>query len=202
MKDWRQAGVHDPVDVRRWTAIGVTPETVGRWLGAGIDAVQAVRWHEFGFTADEAISLAGKGVPPEQALSDRGTFLGLTGDDDPAARFLSAVRAVDSTVTLGYLSRQWLDDEAIAWASRGIDLPSALAWKELGLTATEAGRLARQDLTPMAVAMTWWRAGFPADEVGSWIGAGLSVQEAAEQRAEGVTAQDAEVIRALRGDDE
>ena len=40
------------------------------------------------------------------------------------------------------------------------------------------------------------------DEVAAWLGAGLAPAEAAEQRAKGITADRAAVMRALRDPDE
>lgn len=97
-----------------------------------------------------------------------------------------------------YMLRQWVDDEAIAWASHGIDAGDAGAWKELGLTPVEAERQQALGLGAMQTAKAWWRAGIPVDEVADWIGAGLTPEEAAEQRAKGVTGERAAVLRSLR----
>ena len=43
-------------------------------------------------------------------------------------------------------------------------------------------------------------AGIPFHEVADWMGAGLSPEEAAEQRANGVTVERAAVLRSLRRD--
>ena len=64
-----------------------------------------------------------------------------------------------------YMLRQWVDDEAIAWASHGIDAGDAGAWKELGLTPVEAERQQALGLGAMQTAKAWWRAGIPVDEV-------------------------------------
>ena len=55
-------------------------------------------------------------------------------------RFMEAVRGRDPRVMHSYMQRQWFDDEAIAWATHGIEAADALAWKELGLTPVEAER--------------------------------------------------------------
>jgi uncharacterized protein (DUF433 family) len=43
--------------------------------------------------------------------------------------------------------------------------------------------------------------GIPIDEIANWIGAGLTPEEALEQRAHGVTTEDAAVMRSLRNID-
>src|SRR5260370_31241681 len=72
----------------------------------------------------------------------------------------------------GYMARQWFDEEAVAWATEGIDAAEAPVWKALGLHPNEAGRLARQGATLAATVSDWWRAGIPIGEVADWIGAG------------------------------
>jgi hypothetical protein len=49
------------------------------------------------------------------------------------------------------------------------------------------------------VVAEWWRAGVPLDEVASWLTAGLSAAEAVQQRAEGVTPEQARAFAALQG---
>lgn len=114
-------------------------------------------------------------------------------------RFLEAVGHRDRRVAHTYLHSQWLDDEAIAWASHGIEATEALAWKELGLTPVEAARQ-EQGQSAMQTAKAWWQAGVPVEEVADWIGAGLTPKEAAEQRASGVTVEQAAVLRSLRNE--
>lgn len=222
---WRSVGVHLPVRAAQWTAAGITPDTVGDWLANGFEADEVVHWHEFGFGFEAALDNKRAGKTPEQAFEelrggaravsgghatpgeDIGGFFGF--DDggsqqkhaDDAQRFVRAVRGAKSDLLLGYITRQWLNDEAIAWASLGIDIASAFAWKELGIKPSEAARFVRQNRTPMMVAMEWWRAGVPVEEVAAWIGAGLTAAEAVEQRDHGVTAEQAEVLRSLQSKD-
>ena len=99
-----------------------------------------------------------------------------------------------------YMARQWLDDEAVAWAKEGIDGAEAPVWKVLGLRPGEAGRLDRMGATLAGTVRDWWRAGIPIDEVADWIGAGLTPNEAAGQRAKRITAAHAAALRALRDD--
>ena len=98
----------------------------------------------------------------------------------------------------GYHLRQWLGDDAMAWASQGVEAADAYTWHALGLTPAEAGRLALQGRGPGDVIGDWWRTGIPFDEVADWIGAGLSSSEAVEQRSRGVTSDQAATLRALR----
>ncbi len=100
----------------------------------------------------------------------------------------------------GYMARQWFDEEAVAWATEGIDAAEAPVWKALGLHPNEAGRLARQGATLAATVSDWWRAGIPIGEVADWIGAGLTPLEAAGQRAKDISAEHAATLRALRDD--
>ena len=111
---------------------------------------------------------------------------------------MHTVGGLDPQVTHSYVTRQWFDDEAIAWAVHGIEASEALAWKELGLTPVEAERQQSTGANAMQTAKAWWKTGIPFDEVADWIGAGLTPQEAAEQRAKGITVERAAVLRSLR----
>ena len=71
----------------------------------------------------------------------------------------------------------------------------------LGLTPPEAAELQKAGQEPEEVRTLWHRSGIPTDEIGSWIGAGLTPEEALEQRTRGVTAEDAAVMRGLRSID-
>jgi hypothetical protein len=82
-----------------------------------------------------------------------------------------------------YMTRQWFDDEAVAWAKAGIDGAEAPVWKALGLHPGEAGRLDRQGATLADTVRDWWRAGIPVGEVADWIGAGLTPEEAFRERS-------------------
>jgi hypothetical protein len=117
-------------------------------------------------------------------------------------RFVEALGNRRSPVIHSYMQRQWVDDEALAWALHEIDASEALAWKELGLTPVEARRQHDAGKSAMQTAKAWWEVGIPVSEVADWIGAGLTPGEAAEQRASGVTAERAAVLRSLRTDRE
>ena len=100
-----------------------------------------------------------------------------------------------------YLRHNWHDREAQTWAATQIQPGAALAWRELGLTPPEAAELQKAGQEAEVVRMLWHRSDIPTDEIGSWIGAGLTPEEARTQRACGITAEDAAVMRALRGID-
>jgi hypothetical protein len=222
---WRRAGVTEPIDAVRWQIAGVTPDTVREWRYAKIDAREAVSWAELGFdivqarrhkrlgrTAVQALGVQALGhgqqtappaAPPSGPSGRSGprpwSTVHPAGAPGPH-RFMDAVRHRHPRVVHSYLHRQWFDEEATAWAARGIDAAEAIAWKELGLTPAEAERQQAQGLTAMQAAKAWWQAGIPFGEVADWIGAGLSPSEAAQQRANGVTAERAAVLRSLQRD--
>jgi hypothetical protein len=225
---WQRAGVSKPIDAVRWKIAGVGPDTVREWIYAEINAREAVAWNELGFSVAEARKHkranrtpvqaygrkqrlfmaggpgppgpAGRGgrTPPQVAFASSGS--GVPRQLSGAHRFLEAVGRRHPQVVHSYTERQWFDDEAIAWASHGIEATDADAWKELGLTPVEAGRLQEKGMSAMQAAKAWWQAGIPFEEVADWIGAGLTPKEAAEQRAKGVTAERAAVMRSLRKD--
>ena len=216
---WCKAGVTEPIDAVRWKIAGVDPRTVREWTYAEIDARAAVAWTELGFNAASARKHKRAGRTPAAAFGHRhrvqtgapvpmpsGPVLGRPGSsrlmhvpgDLQMHRFIQSVRERHPQVLHTYMQRQWLDDEALAWALHGIDAGDAAAWRELGLTPVEAERQQAQGLGAMQTAKAWWQAGIPFDEVADWIGAGLTPQEAAEQRASGVTAERAAVLRSLR----
>jgi hypothetical protein len=87
---------------------------------------------------------------------------------------------------------------------RLIPASEAYLWHDLGLTAAEAGRLVAAGTSVGEVVRDWWPTGIPFGELAEWIGAGLSPAEAVEQRANGVTTEQAAALRALRqgSDDE
>src|SRR5260370_533273 len=76
-------------------------------------------------------------------------------------------------------AREWLDEEAVAWAKEGIDGAEARIWKGLGVRPDEAGHLDRNGATLADTVRDWWQAGIPIAEVADWVGAGLTPKEAA-----------------------
>jgi hypothetical protein len=208
---WRKAGVTTPVDAVRWKIAGVDPGTVRQWIDAGIDAGEAVVWAELGFDSIRARLHKRAGRSPVQAYgAERRAPDPRTSASSQVSTFGHARHGFMQAVTRGgpgqagrhvvhsYMSRQWFDDEAIAWATLGFDAGDAIAWKELGLTPTEAQRQQTHGVSAMQAAKAWWKAGIPVDEVADWIGAGLTPEEAAEQRTRGVTVEQAAVLRSLR----
>lgn len=120
------------------------------------------------------------------------------GPSGPLQKFFLA--GAPREVMHSYMKRQWVDDEAVAWAKESIEADEAQLWKALGLQPGEAGRLVKQGVSTVETMKRWWRAGIPLDEVGDWIGAGLRPEEASHQRAKGITAKQAAALRALRDD--
>ncbi|MEU6718905.1 hypothetical protein ABZ897_46200 [Nonomuraea sp. NPDC046802] len=212
---WRRAGVTDPALAVQWATAHITPETVGACHVAGLSAAEALLWHEYEFELDDALTYRKQSLTPDQAFDlvrgrepgsrddPFGSLMAFTGGgepQDPTQRFLARAGRADALVVYGYIKENWTDDEAGAWAGHNIDAATARMWKELGLRPSEAARHVRRGLGPMAVARAWWQAGIPFEETASWAGAGLTPAEAAGERARGVTAEQAEALRALRFD--
>ena len=87
-------------------------------------------------------------------------------------------------------------------SSSGSTPPTRELWKEFGISPAEASRLTKAGET--AAAATARLVGGPASRwtrYPAWLGAGLTPEEAAEQRAKGITADRAAVMRALRDPD-
>jgi hypothetical protein len=218
---WKHAGVTDGLDAARWGIAHVSPADVPRWTKAGIDLNEAFKWRQFGFSLEEASRRRANGETPDQVRahpqgisttqgqnliagpSVRGsTGLGMVGGAGHDLFRTAQVAGVDIQVLHSYLSHQWLDDEAIEWATHGIEASEAYEWIDLGLTASEAGEVTANGSTLVDVLRTWWPTGIPFDELADWIGAGLEADEAVAQRANGVTTEQAAALRALRkGDD-
>lgn len=108
---------------------------------------------------------------------------------------------VDPRVMHTYFEHSWVDDEALAWARRGVSASDVYLWHDLGLPPEEVARLLAAGLSFERVVRAWWQAGIPIDDVADWLAAGFSAAEAAEQREKGVTAEEAAALRALRRDE-
>jgi len=213
-KVWRQAGVTVAQQVVQWRVAGVKPDEVASWRAAGIESAEAVQWHELGRDLQGVQEAKRQGSTPATL---RGQQPGLqmrppathavgwvsagggSALHDGLRRFQEA--GVPPQVMHSYLSRQWFDEDALAWARAGIDAADAAMWRMLAVTPEEAKRLSAKGASPADTVRAWWQAGIPFDEVAAWIGAGLSPQEAAEQRTKGVTAEQAAAMRALRDQD-
>jgi hypothetical protein len=211
---WKRRGVLDGLRAAQWQTAGVKPETVEAWRAAGIGAPEAVRWHELGYGLEAAKAEKQKGNGPEQAFAQAqqarsaNVSSRLIGGSRRVARrrpggFVGQFQqsGVDHQIMSSYAQHQWFDEEALEWAKQGIEAQDAYTWYELGLTASEAGRLAIQGRSPGDVIREWWSAGIPFEEVADWIGAGLGAKEAVDQRAKGITTDQAAALRALRQED-
>lgn len=220
---WRESGIEEGIEAAQWKTAGATPDSVGDWLGAEIDAGEAVHWHEYGFSLEQARVHKQHGRGPAEAFRvlnppvqnvvqgrvggwvARGPMssaqilparLGGMVPGGPLQRFHQS--GADPRLMHGYLQCGWIDDDAVEWARQGIEAHDAYTWSDLGLKAVEAGRLVLQGRTPGDVVHEWWSTGIPFEEVAEWIGAGLSAAEALGQRTQGITAEHAASLRALR----
>ncbi len=208
-ESWVLRGVADGLEAAQWMAAGVEPTTVETWRDAGIDAGEAAQWHELGYDLDGATAETARGRGPAEAFaqaqsesrrrSPSGAATWVSRGPLVAGGASSTIEPRgDPWAMHGYHLRHWLGDDAMAWASQGIEAADAYTWHALGLTPAEAGRLVLRGRGPGDVIGEWWRTGIPFDEVADWIGAGLTSSEAVTQRSRGVTADMAAALRALR----
>jgi hypothetical protein len=173
---WQRVAVAEPIDAVRWKIAGIGPDTVREWIYAKIDAREAVAWTEMGFSVAEARKHKRAGRTAVQAYG-RAHRARLVQSYPPAPQalpgrpgrsgsgpqhFIETVRGRDPRMIHSYMHRQWFDDEAIAWASHGIDAADALAWKELGVTPIEAGPATGAPCKPQR------RGGRPASRSRRW----------------------------------
>ncbi|GAA3475322.1 hypothetical protein [Nonomuraea roseola] len=185
---WREAGVEDPGDARLWRTAGATPETVITWQRAGMTPAEAVRWHELGVAPHDAARRHLCGERPRRvSWFSKAPAV-------PAGPIRDLLRAgIPADVARGYADAGWEGQEAEEWAGRRIDPGDARLFAALGFTAAEA---ARAGVDAVTLVTSWWGA-VPVEEVAAWCAAGLDPVEAAAQRARGVTAEQAAVLRAL-----
>ncbi len=210
-RHWQRAGIDDPVQAAAWRTASIGPDEVDHWRSAGIGPGDAVAWRELGFSAKRAGVHKRAGRTPAQAQSRDSAMVaqapqmraGFQGAGQEMHTFVQRVQrgATSHQHLHSYLLRRWFDDEAAEWACAGIEAADAIAWKELGLSSSEAAKLARAEQSPMRTVRMWCEAGIPFDEIPVWLGAGLTPSEAAAQREKGIAADRAEVLRALRDDD-
>jgi hypothetical protein len=220
---WRKAGIRTQSEARSWRIAGVAADEVPAWLEAGISFAEASAWHEFGYELAAARRLKAEGKTPSESFRNRvqrmvsrpsrgrvqlasgriryGSGSGGQSGNHPAQRFFEKLQGIRGGGQLihGYMQQHWFDDEALAWATQGIDAAAALVWKEFGISPADAAAAEKAGGTPAATIRAWWEAGIPPDEVGVWLGAGFTPQDAAAQRAQGASADRAAVLRALRG---
>ncbi|WP_431892780.1 hypothetical protein [Nonomuraea sp. bgisy101] len=187
---WREAGVLDPGDARLWRTAGAAPRTVVVWQRAGMTPGEAVRWHELGVAPHDA---ARRHLCGERA---RRVSWFAKAPDMPEGPIRHLLRAgVPADVARAYADAGWDGAAGEQWAARRVDPGDARLFAALGFTAAEAAALGRE---AVALVMDWWGA-VPVGEVAAWCAAGLTPAEAAAQRARGVTAEQAAVLRALNG---
>jgi hypothetical protein len=134
-------------------------------------------------------------LPPPAA---RPTSPELVQDLHARREWFAIAKSSSLPLVWGYLRHNWHDYQAQSWAAARIEAEAALAWRELGLRPAEAAELQTAGHEPEELGARWRRTGIPANEIADWIGAGLTPQEALDQRANGVTAEDAAVMRSLR----
>lgn len=215
---WIKAQVDDPVAATQWSTAGVRPEVVSRLVKAGLTSSLAAQWHEFGADAETALTEHTAGRQPSDyqnrannaqrrvnfraQASSRGlrataAVAAVVEAEDQTDDVASWLKTLGS-VSMSYLQLSWTDEQAKEWATVGIDAFDARDWLEMGLEPKEAARCERANMSATSTALAWWRAGIPVDEVAAWLGAGLTPVEAVNQRAKGVTAEQAAVLRSLR----
>ncbi|MFI7447243.1 hypothetical protein ACIBQX_07035 [Nonomuraea sp. NPDC049714] len=192
---WREAGVTEPADARLWGTAGATPGSVVAWQRAGMTPRDAVRWHELGVAPHDAARrhLAGERphrVPWLARLSVPEPELD-PGRSEALRRLLRA--GVPADVARAYADAGWDGGEAEPWARRRVDQGDARVFRALGFAAAEAARTGAPAVEVMAA---WWGA-VPLEEVADWCAAGFAPEEAAAQRAGGVSSSQAAVLRAL-----
>jgi len=198
---WATQGI-DAAEAPVWKALGLHPNEAGRLARQGATLAATVSdWWRTGIPIGEVADWIGAGLTPAEA------FRRLPGHSAAAARVMRGAPGSDPILNVaevsvphGHEPVRGVDQEAVAWATQGIDAAEAPVWKALGLHPNEAGRLARQGATLAATVSDWWRAGIPIGEVADWIGAGLTPLEAAGQRAKDISAEHAATLRALRDD--
>nr|SBO94277.1 hypothetical protein BN4615_P3793 [Nonomuraea gerenzanensis] len=186
-----------PAQARLWSTAAATPGTIITWQRAGMTPQDAVRWHELGVAPHDAARRHLAGERPRRVpwLARR---LAAPEPAAPAAELVEVLRrllraGVPADVARAYADAGWDGAEAEEWARHRVDQGDARVFRALGFTAAEAAGVRR----PAVEIMTSWWGAVPLPEVAAWCAAGLSPGEAARQRASGVTAEQAAVLRAL-----
>jgi hypothetical protein len=200
---WASEGI-DAGEAPVWKALGLRPNEASRLARNGTTLAATVRdWWRAGIPIGEVAHWIGAGLTTEAAVWRRSRRRVAAGrvrrggrSRAPVQTFVEA--SAPPQMLSSYVTRQVLDDEAVAWARQGIDGAEAPIWKALALRPNEARRLVRKGATLAGTVRDWWQAGIPIGEVADWIGAGLTPKEAAGQRAKGITAEHAAALRALR----
>ncbi|MFC5817249.1 hypothetical protein [Nonomuraea harbinensis] len=203
---WRAGGVHTPDQALAWRTAGLSPYTVQPLLRAGMTPRDAVRWHELGYPHEEAAErhLAGERPGPRgwlrtllRSRSPRPSAL--DGEQRETMRALLG-GGVPAATARAYLDAGWTGAVAVSWAETGIDPAGAAVYRAIGFTPAEAAGLAGRGVDALGLMRDWWDAAIPRTEVAAWVVAGFSAADAARAREVGTTAEQAAVLRALRGD--
>jgi hypothetical protein len=223
-REWQQQGVDDGLEAAQWQTAGVSVETVIHWRAASVAAGEAAHWRELGFSLEQVRIHKRHGRGPMDAFrlinaqsmnvrqAGAGRWVGIAPAGPSAQAFIAGgtvgspvhrfqQSGVDPRLMHGFMRCGWMDEDAVEWARNGIEAQDAYLWFDLGLKAVEAGRLVVEGRTPGDLVREWWDTGIPFEEVADWIGAGLTATEAFEQRANGVTVEQAAALRALRLED-
>ena len=207
---WRAAGVHDGLAAVRWTIIGASPTQSSAWRAAGFDSVEALQWHQTGHDLASASRARKDGLTPSTAFGGP-VGSGSSGRTSMVARLSSMANgpvgpafaswlegSAPHQHAFRYAQMGWVTDDALPWAQADIPPEHARLWSLLGIRAPEAASLERGGLTALDAARQWWSAGVPLGQVAAWLGAGFTPEEAQQQMAAGVDAEQAAVLRALR----
>ena len=202
---WCDAGVFKAEDAQAWEAIGVSPYSVLPMLRAGMTPRDAVQWNELGYSFTEAAERHRAGLRPKSKNWWKRLF-GVSSDADfalpeteaAAMRQLMQVGVPAATAKL-FVDAGWSGDDAVPWAKAEIDATQALIFKHLGITPIEARKQQDKGHHALDIVAQWWDGGIPRAEVADWLGAGFSVSEATQARANGIDVTQAAVLRALGG---
>lgn len=203
---WRASGVYAPGDALAWRTAGLTPYTVQPLLRAGMTPRDAVQWHELGYSHVEAAErhLAGERPRPRnrwRRLFGRRPPGPSTLDDEQSATMRTLLHAgVPAQTARAYLDAGWRDGAvAVRWAGTGLDPAQAAVYRAIGFTPAEASDLTAAGQDALDLLQQWWDVGIPRTEVPAWVVAGFTPHDARQARHNGTTAEQAAVLRALRG---
>src|SRR5712692_5207251 len=135
---WAKEGI-DAGEAPVWKALGLRPYEARRLVRSGATLADTMRdWWLSGIPIGEVADWIGTGLTPEAAVRRRSgrrvaTARVRRGGRGPAPvqTFVEAI--APPQMPPSYVTRQLLDDEAVAWAKHGIDGAEAPVWKALRL---------------------------------------------------------------------
>jgi hypothetical protein len=199
---WQAVGVADPAVATKWGIAGVTPATIDDWRQADLDADQAVKAFRLGYDLAAVRELASQGRDVDTEFARRYNLAPTVGHVAATVDVREALRTsqLPQSIVVGFLHENWLDQEALRWATYRIEVADARSWRAMGLTPAEAADLQQRGRRPGEVAREWHEAGIPPDELAEWLGAGYSAAEAASERARGVPIEEVARTRMRRQD--